>query len=270
MSASYTRVNWADYPATTTPVNAENLNKMDAGIAGLTSEINSVESDVSALNSSLTDNYGGTNNKFRFATDGAGNFGYLKADDSFAPFSSKEFGYLYTLAGGRTSVPVSSATYGTGRFLMILCGSSGALPDVDQSKISGGATFVKTVMKTSASIGWNAYVIDVTGDWTLNLGSFNTNYFSRMLLTKMNISDISTGATITINTPMTVDDGKYLFAVVAPTTDVFTGVEPTDLLFSDLVNSSVGGRIFVGKATSPITITANATYNNGQSFYAKL
>lgn len=53
MSVSYDRVNWADYPATTTPVNATNLNKMDKGIADLTREVNSVESDMSDLNSSL-------------------------------------------------------------------------------------------------------------------------------------------------------------------------------------------------------------------------
>ena len=28
------------------------------------------------------------NTKFRFATDGEGNYGYLKADDSFVPFKS--------------------------------------------------------------------------------------------------------------------------------------------------------------------------------------
>lgn len=32
---SYTRVNWKDYPNKTTPTNAENLNKMDKGIADL-------------------------------------------------------------------------------------------------------------------------------------------------------------------------------------------------------------------------------------------
>lgn len=32
---AYTRVNWENLPSTNTPVNAENLNKMDAGIANL-------------------------------------------------------------------------------------------------------------------------------------------------------------------------------------------------------------------------------------------
>lgn len=91
-----------------------------------------------------------------------------------------------------------------------------------------------------------------------------------MLLVKMNISDISVGTSITLNSPMTVEDGTYLFAVVAPTSDIFSGIESTDLLFSDTVNSSVGGRIFVGKATSPITITAYEAYNAGQSFCTKL
>lgn len=33
MAATYTRVNWADSPSTSTPVSASDLNTMDAGIA---------------------------------------------------------------------------------------------------------------------------------------------------------------------------------------------------------------------------------------------
>lgn len=36
---AYTRVNWENLPSTNTPVNATNLNKMDAGIANLETEI---------------------------------------------------------------------------------------------------------------------------------------------------------------------------------------------------------------------------------------
>lgn len=39
---SYSRVNWADSPSTTTPINAENLNKMDKGISDCATEINSL------------------------------------------------------------------------------------------------------------------------------------------------------------------------------------------------------------------------------------
>lgn len=77
MSVSYNRVNWADYPATTTPVNATNLNKMDKGIADLTSEINDVESDVSDLNNRLDDidiRYNSTSGKPEWRERGAGSF----------------------------------------------------------------------------------------------------------------------------------------------------------------------------------------------------
>jgi hypothetical protein len=36
---AYTRVNWENLPSTNTPVNADNLNKMDAGIANLETEV---------------------------------------------------------------------------------------------------------------------------------------------------------------------------------------------------------------------------------------
>ncbi len=36
---AYTRVNWENLPSTNTPVNATNLNKMDAGIANLETEV---------------------------------------------------------------------------------------------------------------------------------------------------------------------------------------------------------------------------------------
>ena len=108
MSVSYKRVNWADYPATTTPVNATNLNKMDKGIADLTSEVNSVASDMSNLNSSLQDSMGGTSDKFQFATDGNGNYGYVKkvsGADTFFPFSGKLKGWA-TIASGTSNSTV--------------------------------------------------------------------------------------------------------------------------------------------------------------------
>ena len=82
MSVSYDRVNWADYPATTTPVNATNLNKMDKGIADLTNEVNSVESSVGNLNSSLDDidiRYNAVSGKPEWRERGA---------DAYVPFSS--------------------------------------------------------------------------------------------------------------------------------------------------------------------------------------
>lgn len=36
---AYTRVNWEDLPSTDTPINAENLNKMDEGINDVTEKV---------------------------------------------------------------------------------------------------------------------------------------------------------------------------------------------------------------------------------------
>ena len=53
MSVEYERINWRDFPSTSTPVNAENMNKMDAAIAALVSETNSKEGDITEINSKI-------------------------------------------------------------------------------------------------------------------------------------------------------------------------------------------------------------------------
>lgn len=103
---TYTRVNWEDYPSTDTPINASNLNKMDAGIKANNNGIKALETAqgaadissigdgtvkgaISTLNNDLTDKLGGTYDTFQFSTDGNGNYGYVKkvnGADTFFPF----------------------------------------------------------------------------------------------------------------------------------------------------------------------------------------
>lgn len=59
---AYTRVNWENLPSTNTPLNATNLNKMDAGIASL-------DTDLGSLVSNLKFNYDSTTNSY-YATFG--------------------------------------------------------------------------------------------------------------------------------------------------------------------------------------------------------
>lgn len=120
----YTRINFQNYPSTSTPLNATNLNKMDKGIDDLDDEVvtvknaienmsfdadsisydntssglqaTDVQDAVDEINDNLTDGIGGTTDKFRFGTDGNGNYGYIKeveGADTFFPFSS---GIKYT------------------------------------------------------------------------------------------------------------------------------------------------------------------------------
>ena len=50
MSVTYNRVNWKDkQTALTTPMNAENLNRMDQGIKAATDAINTLTTDVVAI-----------------------------------------------------------------------------------------------------------------------------------------------------------------------------------------------------------------------------
>lgn len=51
----YNRVNWKDYPDTTTKLNAENLNKMDEGIAAAKEAINEINSNLESLSSFYID-----------------------------------------------------------------------------------------------------------------------------------------------------------------------------------------------------------------------
>lgn len=46
---SYSRINWENKPSTNTPINAENLNKMDAGIAAVTASEETTASKVAVL-----------------------------------------------------------------------------------------------------------------------------------------------------------------------------------------------------------------------------
>lgn len=44
--ANYERVNWEDYPSTNTPLDSENLNKMDAAIDAINREVQQAREDI--------------------------------------------------------------------------------------------------------------------------------------------------------------------------------------------------------------------------------
>lgn len=75
----------------------------------LSSTGTNVGEELTELNSSLT---ASDNLKFRFATDGAGNYGYLKADDSFVPFSGGVKGFaILGYSSGVSKFLDSDGTY---------------------------------------------------------------------------------------------------------------------------------------------------------------
>ena len=75
------------------------LNKQlpDSYMNQILNKVDKVENDVVELNSNLTTS---DDTKFRFATDGEGNYGYLKADDSFVPFKNKLVTFNMSFTGG--------------------------------------------------------------------------------------------------------------------------------------------------------------------------
>lgn len=71
-TVNYERVNWEDLPEKTTPINAENLNKMDEGIAGLYHDLESVNfteiaANLAAIMRALS------MKTYIYSTDGLGN-----------------------------------------------------------------------------------------------------------------------------------------------------------------------------------------------------
>lgn len=69
---NYERINWEDLPEKTTPINAENLNKMDEAIAGLYHDLESVNfteiaQHIAEIERSLA------SETYVYSTDGNGN-----------------------------------------------------------------------------------------------------------------------------------------------------------------------------------------------------
>lgn len=60
--------------------------------ATMAQDIIDIKGSLNSISDNLTDGIGGTSDKFRFGTDGNGNYGYIKkveGADTFFPFSSK-------------------------------------------------------------------------------------------------------------------------------------------------------------------------------------
>ena len=71
-TVDYERINWEDLPSKVTPINAENLNKMDEAIAGLYHDLESVDfteiaQHIAEIERSLASEV------YVYSTDGNGN-----------------------------------------------------------------------------------------------------------------------------------------------------------------------------------------------------
>lgn len=61
-------------------------------------DIIDIKGSLNSINDNLTDGIGGTTDKFRFGTDGNGNYGYIKkveGADTFFPFNNEVDGEIY-------------------------------------------------------------------------------------------------------------------------------------------------------------------------------
>lgn len=120
---------------------------VDADRLGGKYTANGIEQEFAKLNSSLT---ASDSLKFRFATDGEGNYGYLGADDSFIPFSSME-DVKECIATNKTSsdvtVPFTPTKTGVGKVYAVR-GSSNTTINV----LQGSATVFTKSLTTDTGI----------------------------------------------------------------------------------------------------------------------
>lgn len=101
-----------------TELNTNLTSKQDKTDNTLSTTDKTVVGAINELNNDLT---ASDDLKFRFATDGEGNHGYLGADDSFIPFSYvKHLGHFT----GNTSINVSSLGATSASQFLIVCDSS--------------------------------------------------------------------------------------------------------------------------------------------------
>ena len=82
MIMSYTRVNWQNAPSTATPVNAENLNTMDKGIADAHSQLAETATSVTKYGASPSASWQVNRDAFQAAND-----------------------YVHSLGGGKVLIP---------------------------------------------------------------------------------------------------------------------------------------------------------------------
>lgn len=91
---------------------------------------------LSSLNTNLT---ASDTTKFRFATDGEGNYGFLKADDSFVPFRSIGEDSFYLLSSGTSwNCTIDNAL--NYKAIIICCdlSSTNAVRNTAVATVSGG------------------------------------------------------------------------------------------------------------------------------------
>lgn len=134
---SYTRVNWENLPSTNTPVNATNLNKMDAGIANAVEKTGDTMTGELAFNNpseyaAITKKRDGTNTNYtmilglsgggavrlerREGTAGSGQSLEVRDDGLYSGASGKKLAEQST---GWTNATLSSYITGTVRYIKI-------------------------------------------------------------------------------------------------------------------------------------------------------
>ena len=79
-TVDYERIYWEDLPESTTPINADNLNKMDEGIAGLYRDLESVDftdiaERIARIEQALSNVY------YVYTTNGQGQVYYAPVED---------------------------------------------------------------------------------------------------------------------------------------------------------------------------------------------
>lgn len=180
---SYVKVGWKDYPDTSTPVNAENLNHMDDQISLMDKDVEDLKNDVDNMNEtekSLSEeieslNSSLANGQIKFGIDEDGNYGYIKAGaDTVTPFKS---GGDYTRLNQFTcSLPTTSVSNsGSG----VSNSSTSAKKTV--YKIPAGSTIKFTYSTTVSANGWVSAGLYMNGSSIISTGQVTSTISSKSL-----------------------------------------------------------------------------------------
>ena len=133
MSAiNYTKITFSNYPDTTSPLNAENLNKLDKGIYDLDQALTDTNTNVTNITNNLSDN----NKTFKFGFDGT-NYGYYKdGASSVTPFKNPTGTKSITSNGTYNVADYASASVNVNLSCTTLWTNSSPTSDFDAQTVS--------------------------------------------------------------------------------------------------------------------------------------
>lgn len=236
---AYTRVNWQNSPSHATPLSAENLNVMDAGIAGLDAAVTEAEGDISSLETTVEGHTTSIGTLANLTTTEKSNLvgaiNEVNADvsdlkEDFENILSKTFEQSEIIQGSYDShgaVTTSSARIRTSGFTLVKAGSKIKFTPGTVCKQIFYGTFTTSYVYIR---DWGWY----SGEYSVNVES-DTNFI--FVFKKDDGSDIAPSeydATLEIITPLGLEMDELSESVTGKVDKA--GVSQVTALNTDFLN----------------------------------